>query len=145
MARGRGTGESNTTEITITDIGTFRASRVSGGDERENSVDIPDGDAVQKAPGPIDYNDLTVEVPVGQYEDEMRRCSQWREEIANRVRVIRRSIFRTAYDETGVVPITTEELRRCWIKSMNLNDATGRGTGHAVWTLVFAVEGKERF
>jgi hypothetical protein len=144
MAYGRGTAEGNY-EITIEGIGFFRASRVSGGNARENEVSVPDGERVQKVPGPLDFEDLTLEVPVGQYEAVMAQISAWRDDIALRRAFVTRSIYRDVMDAIGQNPIKTFEHKRGWPKSFDLSDAGARGDGPATYTIVFCYEDIERY
>lgn len=137
MAQPRGIAE-NRFGVEIDGISDFRASKVSGGGEKQTTVGISFGNDPYKqhVRGSVEPEDVSVTMASGRYDQALRELHQWFGDYYDGINAEPRSARYIVYDELGSTPVETYELQDCVPVSITPDNRGADGNGAAMVTVI---------
>lgn len=137
MAQARGVREGNFL-VEIDGIDDFRATKLSGGVEKQAPVQISYGNDRRKenVPGNVDPEDVTITIASGRNDNAIRQLFRWHDDYKDNIDVEPRSARYVVFDSTGSTPLETYELQDCVPISIGPDNRSADGTGASLVTMV---------
>ncbi|GEM_PF-4256828 len=137
MANTRTAISENRFGVELDGIPAFKATKVSGGDEKHSPVMTQVGNDPYSliGRGKVEPEDVVITIPSGLYDNSIRAIDNWVTRYFDGVDTSPKSGRLITYDETGRTPVETYEIRDAVPLSLKPDDKSGEGTGTATVTL----------
>lgn len=123
--------------VEINGIPSFKATKISGGEETHEAVETFVGNDAYAllGRGNVKPENLTITIPSGLYDTSLRALKDWVDGYFDGFNTTPRSGRYITYDDTGRTPVETMEFRDAVPVSLKPDDKSADGNGTATMTL----------
>ena len=123
--------------VEIDGIPDFKATKVTGGEEKHEPVKTMVGNDPYAllARGKVEPEDVVITIPSGLYDNALRALQTWMVNYFDGVDTTPRSARYIVYNDAGKIPVETYEMRDCVPVGLKPDDKSGEGTNTATVTL----------
>lgn len=137
MANTPRTISENRYSVELDGIPAFKATKVTGGDEKHEPVKTMVGNDPYAllGRGNVKPDDFVITIPSGLYDNAIRALQLWIANYFDGVNTAPKSGRYITYDDAGKTPIETFELRDCVPVSLKPDDKSADGSNSATVTL----------
>ncbi len=123
--------------VEIDGIPAFKATKLTGGDEKHEPVKTMVGNDPYAilGRGKVEPEDVAITIPSGLYDNALRALHQWLNRYVDGIDTTPKSARYIVYDDAGRTPVETYEMRDCVPISLKPDDKSGDGSNAATVTL----------
>lgn len=137
MANTTRTVSENRFAVEIDGIPAFKATKLTGGEEKHEPVKTMVGNDPYAllGRGKVEPEDIVITIPSGLYDNALRALHQWINRYVDGIDTTPKSARYIQYDDTGRVQLETYEMRDCVPVSLKPDDKTADGSNSSTVTL----------
>lgn len=137
MANQQRTISENRFSVELNGIPAFKASKITGGEEKHEPVKVMVGNdpRPQLGRGNVEPEDIVITIPSGLYDNSIRQLQDWFTRYIDGLDTTPRSGRYITYNDTGRTPVETYELQDCIPVSLKPDDKSADGNNSATVTL----------
>jgi hypothetical protein len=123
--------------VEIDGIPEFKATKITGGDEKHEPVKVVVGNDPYSrlGRGNVEPEDLVITIPSGLYDNSIRALNIWHTTYIDGINTAPKSGRYIVYDDTGKIPVETYEIRDAVPISLKPDDKSADGSNAATVTL----------
>lgn len=127
----------NRFDVEIDGIPAFKATKITGGEEKHEPVKTVVGNNPYPliGRGNVEPEDVVITIPSGLYDNSLRALQIWMTNYFDGVNTDPKSGRYITYDDAGRTPVETWEMRDCVPVSIKPDDKSGDGTNTATVTI----------
>jgi hypothetical protein len=142
MADQRRPSSENRYSVEIDGIPAFKATKITGGDEKHEPVKVTVGNDpyAKLGRGNVAPEEVQITIPSGLYDGAIKALAAWLVRYNDGQDTTPKSGRYMTYDDRGKTPIETWELRDCVPIALKPDDKNGDGTNAATVTLTILPE-----
>ncbi len=123
--------------VELDGIPTFKATKITGGDEKHEPVKTMVGNDpyAQLGRGKVEPGQVEITIPSGLYDNALRALQRWCDRYFDGLDTAPKSGRFITYNDSGRTPVETWELRDCVPVSLKPDDKSADGSNTATVTL----------